>query len=92
LQAHRLTFPLLVDAKDAVAATYRLVAVPTNAVIGKDGRLRYIGMGFDERELQQAIEAALGEQGAATRSVWGFTRPGSCGILWARRTSPKWRV
>jgi hypothetical protein len=37
------------------------VAVPTNAVIGKDGRLRYIGESFDERELQQAIEAALGE-------------------------------
>jgi peroxiredoxin len=60
-QAHRLTFPLLVDAKDAAAATYRLVAVPTNAVIGKDGRLRYIGVSFTERELQQAIEAALGE-------------------------------
>jgi hypothetical protein len=35
--------------------------VPANAVIGKDGRLRYIGMGFDEREIHRAIEAALGE-------------------------------
>jgi peroxiredoxin len=60
-QAHGLTFPLLVDAKDAVAASYRLVAVPTNAVIGKDGRLRSIDVSFDERALQQAIEAALGE-------------------------------
>jgi peroxiredoxin len=60
-QAHRLTFPLLVDAKDAAAATYRLVAVPTNAVIGKDGRLGYIGVGFDEREIRHAIEVALEE-------------------------------
>jgi hypothetical protein len=37
------------------------VAVPTNAVIGKDGRLRCIGVSFDEREIRQAIEAPLGE-------------------------------
>jgi peroxiredoxin len=60
-QKHHLTFPLLVDAADGSAKAYLLGGVPSNAVIGKDGRLRYLGVSFDERAIRQAIEAALGE-------------------------------
>lgn len=58
---HKLTFPVLVDAEDKLTSTYGLAAVPTNVIIGRDGRIRYLRTGFSDLELGQAIEAALKE-------------------------------
>gem|GEM_PF-2567793 len=39
IQKHGLTFPVVVDPerKSKVAAEYKVVAVPTNVIVGKDG-------------------------------------------------------
>jgi len=58
---HKLTYTVLVDASEdgKVAQLYGVVGVPTNVVIGKDGKIRYLKAGFDEEGLKKAIEEAL---------------------------------
>jgi len=56
---HNLTYPILVDAKGKVAEVYNVDELPTNVVIGKDGKIRYLKAGFDEKGLKQAIKASL---------------------------------
>jgi peroxiredoxin len=50
-----------VDASEdgEVAQLYGVEGVPTNVVIGKDGKIRYLQAGFDEEGLKKAIEEAL---------------------------------
>ena len=61
VRKHGLTYPVLVDAADRVATIYAVGPVPTNAVIGRDGRLRYLRGGYEEYTLREAIESALKE-------------------------------
>ncbi len=58
---HKLTYTVLVDASEdgEVAQLYGVEGVPTNVVIGKDGKIRYLQAGFDEEGLKKAIEEAL---------------------------------
>jgi peroxiredoxin len=63
-QEHHLSFPVLVDAKNQVAAKYGVNAVPTNLVLDKKGAIRYRGEGFDPQGIKQALEAAMKEAGA----------------------------
>lgn len=58
---HGLTYPVLIDADNKAAEAYHVEGVPTNVVIGKDGKIRYIESGFKPEEVKQAVEAALSE-------------------------------
>lgn len=58
---HNLTFPILLDDGKAWRA-YKVKGSPTDIVIDKDGKIRFIMMGYvDKRPLKKAIEAALAE-------------------------------
>jgi len=61
IQKHGLTFPIVVDPerKSKIAAEYRVIGVPTNVVVGKDGVVRYHQTGFLEKMLRQAFEEVL---------------------------------
>ena len=56
---HKLTFPVLVDARNAVAKQFGVRGVPTFAVIGKDGKLAYLKAEYPAKAVIGAIEAAL---------------------------------
>lgn len=56
---HKLTFPVLVDAKNETAKLFGVRGVPTNAVIGKDGKLAFLKSGFSETAVLGALDAAL---------------------------------
>lgn len=61
IQKHGLTFPVVVDPerKSKVAAEYKVVAVPTNVIVGKDGLVRYHQTGFLEKRLREALDEIL---------------------------------
>ncbi len=60
-QAIKVTFPILVDDRK-VSAAYKIYNIPTDIVIGKDGRIRFIMSGYtDKSPLREAIERALKE-------------------------------
>ena len=60
-QALKVTFPILVD-DGKVSAAYKIYNIPTDIVIGKDGRIRFIMCGStDKSPLWEAIERALKE-------------------------------
>jgi peroxiredoxin len=61
VKALGLTFPILVD-DGKVRAAYKIYSIPTDIVIGKDGRIRFIMGGYvDKSPLREAIERALKE-------------------------------
>ena len=58
------TFPVLLDAKGEVAKLYKVNGIPHSVVIGKDGRIRNVHVGFGgaaalEKQLTEELEAAL---------------------------------
>jgi peroxiredoxin len=60
-QALKVTFPILVD-DGKVSAAYKIYSIPTDIVIGKDGRIRFIMSRYtDKSPLWEAIERALKE-------------------------------
>jgi peroxiredoxin len=60
-QALKVTFPILVD-DGKVSAAYKIYNIPTDIVIGKDGRIRFIMCGYtDKSPLWEAVERALKE-------------------------------
>jgi len=48
IQKHGLIFPVVVgpEKKGKVAVEYRVIGVPTNVIVGKDGVVRYHRAGF----------------------------------------------
>jgi len=61
VKALRVTFPILIE-DEKVRVAYKIYSIPTDIVIGKDGRIRFIMGGYaDKRPLQEAIERALKE-------------------------------
>ena len=58
---HKLTYIVLVDESEdgKVAQLYGVEGVPTNVVIDKTGKIRYLQAGFDPEGLKKAIEEAL---------------------------------
>ncbi|MDH7571079.1 MAG: TlpA disulfide reductase family protein [Armatimonadota bacterium] len=56
---HSLTFPVLVDARNVTAKAFGVRGVPTNVIIGKDGKVAFLKSGFNEKELFAALDAAL---------------------------------
>ena len=61
VEKHKLTYIVLVDESEdgKVAQLYGVEGVPTNVVIDKDGKIRYLQAGFDPEGLKKAIEDAL---------------------------------
>ncbi|MFN4178861.1 MAG: M56 family metallopeptidase [Armatimonadota bacterium] len=60
-KVHELTFPILLDDR-SVRRAYKISAFPTDIVIDKEGKIRFMMRGYvDKRPLRQAIEAALRE-------------------------------
>lgn len=61
VQKHKLTYTVLVDEseKGEVAQLYGVEGVPTNVVIDKGGKIRYMQAGFDPEGMKRAIEEAL---------------------------------
>jgi peroxiredoxin len=52
---HRLTYPILVDEEEKVAEAFAVMAYPTNVLIDRAGRVRYVGEGFDPEEITEAV-------------------------------------
>ncbi len=63
VQKHKVTYPVTYDPnqESKVANAYGVEGLPTNIVIGRDGRVRDWQFGFDAKRLRKAIEAALKE-------------------------------
>ncbi len=59
VQKHKLTYLVLVDAEDKTPDLYGVEGVPTNVVIDKEGKIRYLQAGFDPDGIKRAIEEAL---------------------------------
>lgn len=56
------TFPIGLDPKQTIYRKYASNYVPRSVVIGRDGVVAYVGVGYDEqiaKEIEQAILAAL---------------------------------
>lgn len=62
-QKTKITYTVAYDPKQEskVAEVYQVEGLPTNVVIGRDGKIRYWRWGFDAKSLKQAVEAALKE-------------------------------
>jgi peroxiredoxin len=56
---HGLSYAILVDTKDTLIVPYGVQGVPTNVVIGKNGKVYYAQPDYDGVAVRQAIEAAL---------------------------------
>ena len=55
-----LTFPITVDQKEAIAAAYRTMGIPTHFFIGADGKIREVRIGALSREdMDRAVAAIL---------------------------------
>ena len=61
VKEHGITYPVLVDPQkeSPIADAYKVIGVPTNVVIDREGRIRYMQAGFDPEGIKQAIEEAL---------------------------------
>jgi peroxiredoxin len=60
------TFPVLLDAKGEIAQKYGVSGIPHSVVIGKDGTIREVHIGFGgadalEKQLTEELEEALAE-------------------------------
>lgn len=57
----KITYPVLVapETDHPVVEAYKVLGVPTNVVIDKEGKIRYLQAGFDPEGIKQAIEEAL---------------------------------
>jgi thiol-disulfide isomerase/thioredoxin len=59
----KLTVPVLLDKDGAVAQSYKASAIPQTVVIGKDGKVTkvFVGFGGEEtaKEMKEAVEKAM---------------------------------
>ena len=62
-QKTKVTYPIAYDPaqESKVAKAYQVEGLPTNVVIGRDGKIRHWQWGFDAKSLKQEIEKALKE-------------------------------
>jgi cytochrome c biogenesis protein CcmG/thiol:disulfide interchange protein DsbE len=55
-----LTFPITVDAKEAIASAYRTMGIPTHFFIGADGKIREIRIGaLSKDDMARAVAAIM---------------------------------
>lgn len=53
---HKVTYPLLVDAKSALSKQYGVVACPTNYVLDASGKIIARSVGFDEAAMMKELK------------------------------------
>jgi thiol-disulfide isomerase/thioredoxin len=58
IKEKRVTFGQLLEGT-SVASQYGVRAIPSFAVIGKDGMLLYLGSGYDQEAIERAVESGL---------------------------------
>ena len=61
------TFPVLMDEKGDIARLYKVNGIPHSVVIGRDGTIRNVHIGFGgaeklEKQLTEELEAAIAEK------------------------------
>ena len=64
LEETPVTFPVLFDPKNEVSKQYKVVAMPSTVLIGRDGTMRFIHHGYKsgyENEYQTQVRALLRE-------------------------------
>jgi thiol-disulfide isomerase/thioredoxin len=64
VKQNKYTFTVLMDEKGAFGRDYLVEGIPTTVVIGRDGTVKKVFIGYDEggeKELHQAVEEALKE-------------------------------
>ena len=62
LAAEKLTLPVLMDETSKVGELYKVTGIPQTVVIGKDGVIRKVIIGYGpggEDELRKEVEAAM---------------------------------
>jgi peroxiredoxin len=59
---HGLTYPLWLDTDDKTMEHYGGEGFPTNAVVDREGNLRYAQSGFDEPAVRAVIDRLLGSR------------------------------
>jgi peroxiredoxin len=65
LEETPVTFPVLFDPKNEVSKLYKVVAMPSTVLIGRDGTMRFIHHGYKpgyENEYQTQVRALLREK------------------------------
>lgn len=56
---HRLTYPIVVDARDEVRQRYGVRAFPTNVIIDQQGVVRYMQPGFHVADIMSILQDLL---------------------------------
>ena len=59
------TFPIGLDPDQSIYRKYALNYIPRSILVGRDGVVAYVGVGYDEqiaKELDEAITAALAKK------------------------------
>jgi peroxiredoxin len=56
---HGLTYPILVDGKGTVAKAYRAKNLPTNVIIDREGKVRYIEAGFNRETINKMLRELM---------------------------------
>lgn len=65
LKKYPVTYPTLRDPQGAIALQYDVKAMPSSYLIGRDGRVQVVKLGFyknDMPKLRDAVTALLGEE------------------------------
>ena len=62
IESKNLTLPVVLDSKGDVGKKYKVEGIPQTVVIGKDGKIKkvIIGFGGDDTELRAAVDKAMG--------------------------------
>lgn len=78
----QVAHPIMVDAKQKIAAAYGVRALPAIFVIGRDGKVAYYHEGYtegDELRLSRAVAAALGVECPTPEPEEETTQPAGTG-------------
>jgi peroxiredoxin/outer membrane lipoprotein-sorting protein len=63
--AHKLGMPILLDSQGSVGQLYQVEGIPQTVIIGKDGKVAKVLIGFgpgSEKTLRQAVETTMGQK------------------------------
>lgn len=64
VKENNYTFPVPLDPTGQFGKLYKVVGIPTTVIVGRDGKIRDVFIGFEEKmvaEMKTAIDAALAE-------------------------------
>ncbi len=61
LKKNNYTFSVPMDAKQAAMKAYGIEGIPTQVVVGKDGKVVYVGVGYAGEEGDKNLDAAIEE-------------------------------